>query len=72
MQSRIKDDFDIHQDFINHEKSLNSIKNNSVQSIVEINNNIRTDIELSLMIYKQLNNFNHKCIHIILNDFSNE
>jgi len=42
----------------------------SFQSMIIFNDNLRKNIQLSLLIYKKLNNFNHNYIHKIFNDAS--
>ncbi len=39
---------------------------NSLDTLLMINHNLRTNIRLSLSIYKKLNNFDHKYIHELL------
>jgi hypothetical protein len=43
---------------------------NSFQSMIILNDNLRKNIKLSLIIYKKLNNFEHNYIRNILNDKS--
>ncbi len=39
---------------------------NTLETLISINQNLRTNIRLSLSIYKKLNNFDHKYIHELL------
>jgi hypothetical protein len=39
---------------------------NSLDTLLMVNHNLRTNIRLSLSIYKKLNNFDHKYIHELL------
>jgi hypothetical protein len=52
----------------NKSQAVNSIINNDkVQdSILNMNEKLRTDIKLSLAIYKKINNFQHNYIHHII------
>ena len=49
-------------------KELNEDEIKSFQSMIIFNDNLRKNIKLSLVIYKKLNNFEHKYIHQVLND----
>lgn len=42
-----------------------------IYSLPYINDNIRSNISLSIEIYKKLNNFDYNYIHEIINEFSN-
>lgn len=87
--NQILNNFDFYKDFelkdkLNSEETLNSSNqfnplesenelNNIISSLPLINDNIRTNINLSIEIYKKLNNFDHKYIHNIINEkFSNK
>jgi hypothetical protein len=41
---------------------------NMIKALPLINNNIRSNINLSIQIYKELNNFDRNYIHSIIND----
>jgi hypothetical protein len=44
----------------------------SFQSMIIFNDNLRKNIKLSLIIYKQLFNFNHNYIHTVINEASSK
>lgn len=50
------------------ESEKNDELNNMINSLPLINDNIRENINLSIEIYKKLNNFDHKYIHKIINE----
>jgi hypothetical protein len=47
---------------------LNEETTKSLESMYIFNDNLRKNIELSLLIYKKLNNFNYNYIHSIFDD----
>ena len=51
----------------NKSNAINNIVNNHKlqESILDMNEKLRTDIKLSLAIYKKINNFQHNYIHHI-------
>lgn len=51
-------------DIVNHDDSL--------ETMLVANYNLRANIKLSLLIYKGLNNFEHEYIHHLINDKSKD
>lgn len=70
----LKDKFDLEISEESKKKSTNidvekeNELNNIISSLPLINDNIRININLSIEIYKKLNNFDHKYIHNIINE----
>ena len=60
------DNDNLHLDNDNTHLDNENIK--SFQSMLIFNDNLRSNIKLSLSIYKKLNNFEHNYIHKIIND----
>ena len=76
MSDKFTNNFDIFGDFKKHDEmtndniELNKIQDNikhtsniELEKMILINDNIRNNINLSIAIYKKLNNFNHYNIH---------
>ena len=70
-------EFDIYNDFkmremINSDNENNLPNENNEELILEnlilVNDNLRSNIELSLAIFKKLNNFEHNYIHNFINE----